>query len=420
MKNSELLTKINELLSYAETKIGSAVFETKQDNVVCFSKHIKNVGVVAFRISSKHDRLYRECLLEIFNRGTLKDDYIFKTIKDKFDGFLVNAKVKGEEVSDKQCQRFIQRLLNAKKVAYKVFHKIYGLEIKSHEPIRVGCFSFYNFSMHKECLLKDIYLENENVLTNINGEFLKYDTWVCAEITTVDNERAKEIAFIYFEALQGVFQYILDLQHLHGCKICILRDVTFAHDECYIFSEETAHESFHNDITRHRIIDLYAIKHFDNGYFDKLLNRLFVSEPNQISRRLINAFTSYSRIMYEHFDTQEFALYITMIESLIGFDEANLADMLSGFLSALVSGNAQDYCATKDDFKRYTYDQRSEISHGARTTISKGDLAYAKGYAIELLKAYIADAAISQFSTSKDLKSYLNAKVKAFESLKED
>lgn len=58
MKNSELLIKINELLSYAETKIGSAVFETKQDNVVCFSKHIKNVGVVAFRISSKHDRLY--------------------------------------------------------------------------------------------------------------------------------------------------------------------------------------------------------------------------------------------------------------------------------------------------------------------------------------------------------------------------
>ena len=72
MKNSELLTKINELLSYAETKIGSAVFETKQENVVCFSKRIKNVGVVAFRISSKHDRLYRECLLEIFNRGTLK------------------------------------------------------------------------------------------------------------------------------------------------------------------------------------------------------------------------------------------------------------------------------------------------------------------------------------------------------------
>lgn len=137
------------------------------------------------------------------------------------------------------------------------------------------------------------------------------------------------------------------------------------------FSEETAHESFHNDIIRHQLIDLYSIKHFDNGYFDKLLNRLFVSEPNQISRRLINAFTSYSRITYEHFDTQKFALYITMIESLIGFDETNLADMLSGFLSALVSDNAQDYSSTKDDFKRYTYDQRSEISHGARTTISK-------------------------------------------------
>ena len=72
------------------------------------------------------------------------------------------------------------------------------------------------------------------------------------------------------------------------------------------------------------------------------------------------------------------------------------------------------YEAMKEEFK-FVYNQRSEISHGSRVDILKGDLEYASTYAINLLYKFIINDDIKTMSKNKELKAYLETKAKTME-----
>ena len=109
-------------------------------------------------------------------------------------------------------------------------------------------------------------------------------------------------------------------------------------------------------------------------------------------------------------------MYITVIESLIEYNSPDLTEEISSYISAMLCDNLKDYEITKEHFK-FIYNLRSEISHGSRTNVLGGDLAYAKAYCAELILKYITDKEIEMVSKSKDLKAVLESKVKRLEVL---
>ena len=120
------------------------------------------------------------------------------------------------------------------------------------------------------------------------------------------------------------------------------------------------------------------------------------------------------RSLHERADTQKFAMYITTIESLVEYNTSDLTELIASYLSAMISDSLHSYVATKADFK-VTYNQRSEISHGSRTNILKGDLSYAKVYTVELIRKFVTDREILSFTKNKELRAHLDSKIKRLE-----
>ena len=128
-----------------------------------------------------------------------------------------------------------------------------------------------------------------------------------------------------------------------------------------------------------------------------------------VNNRLRNAFATYGRIIHEHSDAQKFVMYITTIESLVGYDCPNLAELIADFLSGIISKNLEEFNISKEHFKKI-YDIRSDVSHGSEINVLSGDLLYAKWYAMDLIRKFVSDREIEHFTNNSDLKTHLESK----------
>jgi len=196
--------------------------------------------------------------------------------------------------------------------------------------------------------------------------------------------------------------------------VCIIEDINQSLNQCYYFCNGLYGESSEVNGYRGENIDIFNFLCDNNKLFISLVERIFVFDENEVNNRIINAFIIYSRIVYEHSNAQKFILYIMAIEALIGYDNESLSELLSGFLSALLSKNEETYNVVKANFKK-VYTQRSDISHGSTVYILKDDVRDAEWYCINLIYSFIINEEITQIKKTKELKKYLENKVKSLE-----
>lgn len=415
MKDSEVIVKINELLSYAEMHTGKVPLSDEKRYVVRLSHYVAETKEhVTFCISEEHAALYREIFWFIYKKGSIKDCYTIKVVKDKLQAFMFHLRTNNTPATTRTFSKFINKLNSAKKEKMTIFHQIYGLDVTDEQPITMGCFTLYSYRLHKDRILSLTSFQTEEELLNWHTEFEKHDIWISTEVVTADLEKAYEIACGRFEVLQGICQFVFDVEGYNAHAVSILNDVQSLYSRCYIISESQMMDKGERDIRRFRNANANTLVHDINHLFLPLIEKVFVPQSSEILNRVRNAFTTYGRILHERADTQKFAMYITTIESLIEFNEANLTELIAGYLSAMISDNIEDYAATKADFK-ITYNQRSEISHGSRTDILKGDLEYAKIYTVELIRKFVTDKEIFSFKKNKELRAHLDSKIKRLE-----
>ena len=411
MKDTEIIANINKLLDYAETQTGSYSFKERKASVVNFSKHIKSIDdVMSFRISDEHSALYYETFYAVFNKGNIKDNYVIKTFDKKFRDFLIFSKVKDKEVTKRDFSRFINGLISAKAEKVIIFHKVFGLEITSAEPVKIGCFTFYNSSAHISYILKAVDYPTLETLLEYHDEFNKHDVWISVELEAVDKEKAYGIACTYFEVFQGICQFVFDIEGYNAYAVCVLNDISPTHDRCYIFSQASAMDKAESGFRRVYNINIEQLIHDSNHFFKPLLERISSENKNDVNNRISNAFKTYGRVIHENSEAQKFVMYITAIESLISYDCPNLSEMISNYLAAIISKNLEEFEISKSHFKKI-YSIRSDISHGTITDVLGGDLLYAKWYTMDLIKKYITDREIEHFTKNKDLKAHLESKV---------
>lgn len=415
MKDSEIIAKLNELLSCAETCSGQLSFGDKKRCAVNFSHYVEEIkDYIVFRIGEEQSQLYSEVFWSIYNKGNIKDNYAIKAVENKLHTFLFELKIKGSPATDRDFSKFFNRLNTAKKEKMTVFHQIYGLDVTDDYPVKMGCFTLYNYHLHKNEILALTGFQTEKELLEWHGEFGNHDVWISTEVETVDMDKAYEIACGRFEVLQGICQFIFDVEGYNTHAVSILSDVQSLHSRCYIVSETQMKDIGESDIRRFRNANVAVFIHDTNHLFIPLMEKVFAPEKSEILNRIRNAFTTYGRILHERADTQKFAMYITTIESLVEYNTSDLTELIASYLSAMISDSLDSYVATKADFK-ITYNQRSEISHGSRTNILKGDLTYAKIYAVELIRKFVTDKEILSFTKNKELRAHLDSKIKRLE-----
>lgn len=415
MKDSEAIVKINELLAHAEIYTRKAPLSDEKRCVVRFSHYVAETkDYVTFCISEEHAALYREILWFVYKKGSIKDSYTIKVVKDELQAFMFDLRINNTPATTRTFNKFINKLNTAKKEKMTIFHQIYGLDVTDDEPITMGCFTLYSYHLHKDRILALTSFQTEEELLEWYPDFRQHDIWISTDVETVDMDKAYEIACGRFEVLQGVIRFVFDVGGNNAHAVSILSDVQSSHSRCYIVSESRMMDKGENDIRRFRNANANALIHDTDHLFLPLIETIFVPRSSEILNRVRNAFTTYGRILHERADTQKFAMYITTIESLIEFNEANLTELIAGYLSAMISDNIEDYAATRADFK-ITYNQRSEISHGSRTDILKGDLEYAKIYTVELIRKFVTDKEIFSFKKNKELRAHLDSKIKRLE-----
>ncbi len=411
MKDAEIIASINKLLDYAETQTGIYAFKERKTCVVQFSKHIESIGdIVTFRISDEHSALYYETFYAVFNKGNIKDNYVIKTFDKKFRDFLFFSKLKDKEVTKGDFSRFVNGMISAKAEKVIIFHKVFGLDITSAEPVKIGLFTFYNSSMHMSDILKAVDYPTLETLLEYHDEFNKHNIWISVEMEAVDKEKAYEIACNYFEVFQGICQFIFDIEGYNAFAVCVLNDINPTHDRCYMFSQTSATDKAESGFRRVYNIDIEQLIHDTNHIFKQLLERVSSRDKSDVNNRIRNAFKTYGRIVHENSDAQKFVMYITAIESLISYDCPNLSEMVSAYLSAVISKNLEEFEISKTHFKKI-YGIRSDISHGTIADVLGGDLLYAKWYTMDLIKKFITDREIENFTKNNDLKAHLESKV---------
>lgn len=414
MKDNEIIELINELLSYAEIYEGMLNPSYLKTNVVHFSRYEEKENKhYSFRIDFKHLEAYKKLLNGIYTKGNIKKHYTIKSIDDALHNFLFENKMANKNVSEKEYQRFIQSLIIKKQKKITYFHMVYGVDVTNTEPVAAGCFTFYNYKKHKSFIMNKVGITEEDTFLKCCRDFSEHDVWVSTDVEANDTDFARETAYRRFETLQGICQFVLDVEGLNGHIVCVLEDIPQSRHMCYSFCEGAIGSKFDNYFCRVRNIDLINLLTDKHNLFVALTERLFTVEKNDIHNRIINALITYSRIAYQHSDTQKFLLYITTIESLIEYDSKNLTDMITRYISAILA-EEENYKAMKEDFK-VTYNQRSKISHGSRVDILIGDLEYARAYAINLLYSFIINDDIKAMSKNKELKAYLENKSKVME-----
>ena len=415
MKDAEIVAKLNELLSHSETSTGGFSFNDAKPCVVKFSHRVEEIQeYISFRILEEHANLYLETFRAIFNKGELKNKYTIKNVESEFHSYLFELKIKNISANLSNFVKFFNKLNMAPKTKVLVLHPIYGLDITNENPINAGCFTFYNYSLHKQCLLELYGFDSEENFLEHFSEFGKRETWLSVEVEAVTVDKAYEIAYSHFEVLQGICQFIFDIEGYNAHAVCILNDVRLIHDRCYVLSEFNILDKSSSDIRRFKNINIYNLINDTYNLFTSLINSLFTNEKSEVLNRIKNAFTTYGRTLHEYSDAQKFAMYITTIESLIEYDSRELTELISRYLSCVISNTAELYEEIKSDFK-FIYNLRSEILHGSRVYVMKGDLMYAKNYACTLIKKMVTDKEIFSIKKDKDLRIYLDNKVRELE-----
>lgn len=414
MNAKEIVEKINLLLSYSEIIENGWLDRGK--GTLNYSKYFEDLEKsYNIYIGIEHIELYRELLFEIFKKGDIKDNYTIKTVAERFNAFLIETKVRSGALTEPKFQKYLQNLINAEKKKILVFHKIYGIDIQGNQPVDVGCFTFYKYSKHKKAIVKKTETTSLKVLLNHFAEFSKHDFWVSTEIEVVDKDKAQELAYRKFEALQGIFQLLIDIKRLStGHAICILNDINMHFDMCYKFSDSEKYSSFNNDLFRCENIEIEYFVNDKDGLLNSIISKIFTSEKNEIHEKLINAFIAYSRTIYEYSNAQKFVLFTTAIEALIGRDVTSLSKNISKWFSAMICRTQDVYESMKKDFYAH-YNIRCEISHGSRVTVLEDDTKFARSYAAELIMSFLSDENILNLKKTKELECYLDKKVKDFE-----
>ena len=125
MNNKEIVTKLNELLSYSEIYDGMLDGEKYKNNTVHFSHYFeKRQTHVSFRLGLEYADLYRDIFWCIFNNGNIKDNYSIGDIENKFNLFSLASKVIKGEITSRRFDKFFNELNMASTTKFFVFHKI--------------------------------------------------------------------------------------------------------------------------------------------------------------------------------------------------------------------------------------------------------------------------------------------------------
>ena len=116
MKDSEAIVKINELLSHAEIYTGKAPLSDEKRCIVRRSHYnTETKEYVTFCIANEHAALYREIFWFVYKKGSIKDSYTIKVVKDKLQTFMFDLRTNNTPATTRTFSKFINKLNSAKK-----------------------------------------------------------------------------------------------------------------------------------------------------------------------------------------------------------------------------------------------------------------------------------------------------------------
>ena len=302
-----------------------------------------------------------------------------------------------------------------KTIKSEVFHKIYGLTVSNAEPIILDDFKLYNYDLHKMYLGNTYFPENPNVIDGYGFSLDEADkniAWVSLMVDATDSNEAKNVAYERFEALQGIFRFLVSFLG-EDYDIGILNYRRLIHDETIILSPRSRTLSGSAEGAR-QSIDYKILKALlsERAFsIEDIIGICCKKQKNKMEKRLITSLVFYGKAFFD------FGKSISLLESMMAI-EALVQRESDQLVSQSISAQIVEYCVfllgkTYDDRIfidkqiKYFYHIRSKLAHGESSEVSKQDCNDVIRYARALITIFITNSDINELSNPDDLREYI-------------
>ncbi len=347
---------------------------------------------VYLSISSEDCSKLREIIQNLIKnnrdmRNNISDKMVYERLLELFD----TIKSEGRKITSKDIQKKCDELLKSLSTTeFTVFHKIYGVDIKSESPINRGIFTFYSINKHRKDI--DSIINNDgNEQSGIKfliDEFEKHDAWVSVSFQMKEDcTKAKERARKYLLYLEYILRFFLyPKQSVFDIGIFDLKKSNV--EEIYLLSENQF--SYELNRTSGAVGNIKLDYVFDKNekYLSKLIELISKDDKTEMEDRILR-FTYLGGMAISELDhSMGFLKCMMAIEALLQVNKEEISNQISENVSFILYGTGKETVAENRiqmyNIMKKLYSKRSELAHGSKVEIPLNDYNTAI-YIIQLL-----------------------------------
>jgi len=347
---------------------------------------------VYLSISSEDCSKLREIIQNLIKnnrdmRNNISDKMVYERLLELFD----TIKSEGRKITSKDIQKKCDELLKSlPRTEFTVFHKIYGVDLKSDSPISKGIFTFYSIHKHKKIIDSIIYNDGKEPdgIKLLNDEFEKHDVWVSVSFQMKEDFfKAEERANKYFIYLENILRFFLYRDNtlfdigIFDLKKSNVEDIYLLSGNRFSYSLNLTSGSSGN-----AILDDFFNR--NDRFIPKLIELISKDDKTDMEKRILRSTYLGGMAISELDHSMGFLKCMMAIEALLQVNKEEISNQISENVSFILYGTGKETVAENRiqmyNIMKKLYSKRSELAHGSKVEIPLNDYNTAI-YIIQLL-----------------------------------
>jgi len=338
------------------------------------------------------ERMVCECLLELFD--TIKSEERMITSKD----------------IQKKCDELLKSL---PRTEFTVFHKIYGVDLKSDSPISKGIFTFYSIHKHKKIIDSIIYNDGKEPdgIKLLNDEFEKHDVWVSVSFQMKEDFfKAEERANKYFIYLENILRFFLYRDNtlfdigIFDLKKSNVEDIYLLSGNRFSYSLNLTSGSSGN-----AILDDFFNR--NDRFIPKLIELISKDDKTDMEKRILRSTYLGGMAISELDHSMGFLKCMMAIEALLQVNKEEISNQISENVSFILYGTCKETVAENrilmyNNMKKL-YSKRSELAHGSKVELPLNDYNMAMEIIQLLIRVFLDTDIYYEMKKIDELEKYI-------------
>lgn len=293
-----------------------------------------------------------------------------------------------------------------------VYQEVLGAKLSKNEIVQLGPFKICHREIHVENLQMDSDFLRKK--WNIIWTHEKPEILIGIKINVIEHKRAYELAAKYFREFENVLRFLINDSNKNR-QIEIVYRPKFEPNTAISLSEDR--HGFHSDI-RLKGIQPVDLNHpfFTNnqGIVKKIFTIYDQKSSTDIDKRILTSIDWRGQALQEFDISKAFVMMMFAIEALLnhrsdGYIEPSILSKISESIAFICGTSLESRIQLEKDFKKL-YSIRSQISHGAQTTVLESDFKRLDRLSNKLLLEFINNEELSGKKTILGVTEWIRSK----------